>query len=115
MYKKLTRTEAAAIVAAGGATLNKGARTVSFKKGFQVSKKDGYILNAEKIGEIAGAINEILNRMGGADFCGVWVDGGRVYIDISERIKNRKKAEAIGRGRRQLSIFDWSKNDCIFL
>lgn len=111
----LNKNDVKKIIKAGGATLNKKGMAITFKKGFQVSKKDCYILNVEKVAEITGAVNDVLNRINAADFCGVWIDGGRAYIDISERIKNRKKAIAVGVARRQISVFDWSKKDCINL
>ena len=71
--------------------LSEGGAAVKFVKGFQISKKDCYIIKAEKVNEIAGAIRDVLNRIGANEFCGVWVDSGRVYIDISERIKRDRK------------------------
>lgn len=74
------------IIQNGGATLNESGRAVSFRRGYQVSKKDCYILNTRHTNKILKAVNGILNSLKPGEFCGVWVDGGRVYVDISERI-----------------------------
>lgn len=113
MTNKAKKIDVVKILSEGGATLDKNGAAVKFVKGFQVSKKDCYIIKAEKVNEIAGAIRDVLNRIGANEFCGVWVDSGRVYIDISERIKNKKKAVAVGVARKQISIFDWATGDCI--
>lgn len=102
------------IIKNGGATLSSDGLEVNYNSGYQVSKKDCYTIKAEKITEIKKAVFEILKRIKKSDFCGIWVDGGLVYIDISERIKNAKKALAIGRSRKQISIFDWALKNCIY-
>lgn len=112
---EITKNEIKNIIDAGGATLDAGGHSVTFRRGYQVSRRDCYTLNAENVNEIAGAVRDVLKRLKTGDFCGVWVDGGKCYIDISERIKNRKKAENVGRARRQISIYDWQAGECIFL
>ena len=39
-------------------------------------------------------------------FLGSWVDGEKVYLDISEKVDNRQQAEAIGNDRNQIAIWD---------
>ena len=104
------------IIANGGATLDRNGANVNFKSGYQVSKKDCYTLNAEKITDVKKAVEKVLNRISHESglFCGVWVDSGLVYIDISERIKSRKKALNVGKARKQISIFDWRAGDCVY-
>lgn len=87
------------IIQNGGATLDDSGRPVSFKRGYQVSKKDCYILNVRHTNKILKAVNGILNGLRPGEFCGLWVDGGRVYVDISERIPNRRAAGLTKRGR----------------
>ena len=104
------------IVKQGGATLNKNGEAVNFRDGFQVSKKDCYTINAESLNEIKKAVKTVLKRIGHESglFCGIWVDSGLVYIDISERIKSRKKAVNVGKARHQISVFDWRAGDCVY-
>lgn len=104
------------IVKQGGATLDRNGEAVNFRDGFQVSKKDCYKINAESLNEIKKAIKTVLKRIGHESglFCGIWVDSGLVYIDISERIKSRKKAVKIGKARHQISVFDWCAGDCVY-
>ena len=107
---------AAEIVRQGGATLDRSGEAVNFRDGFQVSKKDCYKINAESLNEIKKAIKTVLKRISHESglFCGVWVDSGLVYIDISERIKSRKKALNVGKARKQISVFDWRAGDCVY-
>lgn len=104
------------IVKQGGATLDKNGEAVNFRDGFQVSKKDCYTINAESLNEIKKAVKTILKRIGHESglFCGIWVDSGLVYIDISERIKSRKKAVNVGKARHQISVYDWRAGDCVY-
>ena len=44
---------------------------------------------------------------------GIWIDGGRAYVDISERIANRAHALKVGRERKQLSVWAWAKNEAV--
>lgn len=102
------------IIQNGGATLDDSGRPVSFRRGYQVSKKDCYILNARHTNKILKAINGILNSLKPGEFCGLWVDGGRVYVDISERITRKRDALKIGRERAQISVYDWRTGAAIF-
>lgn len=102
------------IIQNGGATLNKSGRPVSFKRSYQVSKKDCFTLSVRHTNKILTAVNSLLNGLKPGEFCGLWVDGGRVYVDISERITNKRAALKIGRERAQISIFDWRAAACIY-
>lgn len=104
------------IIANGGATLDRNGASVNFKSGYQVSRKDCYTLNAENLNEIKKAVKTVLKRISHESglFCGVWVDSGLVYIDISERVKSLKKALRVGKARKQISIFSWSSGDCVY-
>lgn len=104
------------IISNGGATLDRNGASVNFKNGYQVSRKDCYTLNAEKLNDVKKAVEKVLNRIAKEKnlFCGVWVDSGLVYIDISERIKSLKKALRVGKARKQISVFCWSSGDCVY-
>ena len=99
----------------GGATLNKKGQAVNFSKGFQVSKKDCFILKLTELEKIRTAATELLEELKSGEFLGLWVDGGLVYVDISQKIKNFNKAKKMGLDLKQLSIFNWASKNCIFL
>lgn len=103
------------IIANGGATLNSDGAEVSFNDGYQVSKRDCYIIAVERVNLICKKTNALLQTLKKGDFVGLWIDGGRVYIDISVRIRKQEKAERIGRSLKQLAVYDWSVGECISL
>lgn len=102
------------IIQNGGATLDDSGRPVSFRRGYQVSKKDCYTLNVKHTNKILRAVNSLLNGLKPGEFCGLWVDGGHVYVDISERITSKRAALKLGRERAQISVFDWRAAACIY-
>lgn len=103
------------IIRNGGATLDGDGRPVHYTRGYQVSRRDCYVLDVARVGRILRAVNRLLRRAKAGDFVGVWIDGGRVYIDISERVDRLSDAMRIGIERRQKSIYDWCCNRCISL
>jgi len=103
------------IIKNGGATLNKSGESVHYSRGYQVSFRDCYTLNAENVGGILRAVNELLNTITAGEFVGLWVDSGLVYIDVSERIERLSAAIVAGIERKQKSIFDWCLSRCIGL
>lgn len=102
------------IIKNGGATLNKKGNAVTFKNGYQVSKKDCYILNINNTNEVLIAINNTLNTINKNEFCGIWVEDNKIYIDISIKINTLKNALKLGKELNQISIFDWSNKKCIY-
>lgn len=111
----MTINELKKIIENGGATLNKDGASVSFNRGYQVSKKDCYTLNVENVNGILKAVNGLLNSITAGEFVGLWVDAGLIYIDISERIDRLSVAIPLGVARKQKSIFDWCMSRCIGL
>lgn len=112
--KKTTALNIAEVIRAGGATLNSNGEAVNFNNGYQVSKKDCYKLEVKNIDKITISVEKLLNGLKRGDFVGIWVDGGYIYIDISERIHNLKRALRVGKARKQISIFKWSDATCIY-
>lgn len=110
----MKRIDLLEIIENGGATLDGNGAAVTFARGYQVSKKDCYILTIGETGKILRAVNKILNGLQRGEYCGIWVDGGRVYIDVSERIKNRRAALRIGKARKQISVYDWRAGACVY-
>ncbi|MBQ8319519.1 MAG: hypothetical protein IJX81_01405 [Clostridia bacterium] len=113
MKNTITKNDLKKFLTNGGATLNERAEAVNFANGFQVSKKDFYILPVSNVGAILAAVNALLNTAKKGEFVGLWCDDGKCYIDISERVKNEKKALRLGTARKQKSIFDWGRGVAI--
>lgn len=99
----------------GGLTVNKSGLAVEFKKGYQVSKKDCFVIGIDKKAECLKAIKNVLDRITNNEFCGLWVDGGKLYADISINILDREKAIEMGEKLKQISIFNWTIKSCINL
>lgn len=99
----------------GGLTVNKSGLAVEFKKGYQVSKKDCFIIGIDKKAECLKAVKNVLDKITKDEFCGLWVDDGKLYADISINILDRKKAVEMGERLKQISIFEWATKSCINL
>ncbi len=102
------------IIQNGGATLDRNGNAIEFKSGYQVSKKDCFVFTVGNAKKIVRAVNKILKGLTADEFCGIWIDGGRAYVDISERIRDRRAALKVGRERKQISIFDWRAGACVY-
>ena len=103
------------IIRNGGATLDGNGCPVHYARGYQVSRRDCYVLNVARVGRILRAVNRLLRNGKAGDFVGVWIDGGRAYIDISERVDRLSDAIRAGMERGQKSIYDWCCDRCISL
>ena len=102
------------IIKNNGATLDKNGEAVNFKKGYQVSKVDGVKLNINNTAKVLAAINDTLHTIINEEFCGLWIEKGYIYIDISIKVNTLEKALKMGRELKQISIFDWSTKNCIY-
>lgn len=111
----MKKIELLEILRAGGATLDGDGSPVHYERGYQVSSRDCYVLDVSNVGAILRAVNGLLRDGKAGDFVGVWVDGGRAYIDISEHVDRLSDAMRIGIERKQKSIYDWCCNRCIHL
>ena len=104
------------IIKKGGVTLTSQGLQVNFKKGYQVSFKDCYILEVDNIDIILKKVNYLLNYYKKINcYIGLWIDSNKIYIDLSKKIDNLKNALNFGKSRQQISIFDWNKKECIYL
>ena len=110
----MKRIDILKILKDGGATLDASGAAVSFRRGYQVSRKDCFVLNVRNVNKILRAVRSVLASLTAGEYCGIWVDGGRVYVDISERISRKRDALKIGRERAQISVFDWRTGAAIF-
>ena len=90
-----------------GATINADGEAIAFRTGFQVSKCDLAIIPVYRLRKYQ--IIEALNLINEDECLGIWIDKGKAYIDISERISNYKHALKVGRDRKQLSVWAWKK------
>lgn len=103
------------LIQKNGATLDKNEKQVNFKNGYQVSKKDCYILDLTNTKDILNKINGLFKSLKPGEFLGLWVEDNKIYIDISIKINNLKNAINFGKVNNQLSIFDWATKNCIYL
>lgn len=87
-----------------GMTLKNGEK-INYSTGFQVADHGFELKDAEE------AYKTIKDMDGN---CGVWYSDGIYYIDHSFRVKSLKRALAIGRAHKQISIFGWKKKNLIF-
>lgn len=110
----MKRIDLLKILKDGGATLDASGAAVSFRRGYQVSRKDCFVLNVRNTNKILRAVRSVLASLTAGEYCGIWVDGGRVYVDVSERIARKRDALKIGRERAQISVFDWRTGAAIY-
>lgn len=94
-----------------GATLNNCGNAVNYKTGFQVSKLDITVLPTYKLTK--KLISVLLTTINSDEYLGIWIDGGKAYIDLSERIANRAHALKVGRDRKQISVWAWAKGEAV--
>lgn len=100
-----------AIKANKGATLNNNGEAMTYKTGFQVSKRDLYIIPVKQLTK--RLITATLAVLRDDECLGIWIDGGRAYVDMSERISNYKHALKVGRDRKQISVWSWNKGEAV--
>lgn len=100
-----------AIKANKGATLNNNGIAVSYKTGFQVSKRDLYVMPIRQLTK--RLIVATLAVLRDDEYLGIWIDDGKAYVDMSERISNYKHALKVGRDRKQISVWSWNKGEAV--
>lgn len=110
--KNITNATVKSIIKNGGATINKNGNRVIMKTGYQVSKEDLIVVSLNEFGkDILKSLIQKLSRRG--EYLGVWIDNGRVYIDISYRASTKKQAMDAGRELNQLSVLRWRDGKCL--
>ena len=108
------------IVKNGGATLDTTLKPVKLERGYCVSLEGHEVLlnlNDPKIKELAREtmkMQAVKARKLGA-YVGAWVDGGKLYLDISKIVLGRQKAMKLGRLNHQLAIYDNEKAESVYL
>lgn len=105
----------------GGITLNHNGKVAKLNSGFSVSKKqyekvynsiesldletlNNYLLLARKINKTNKTYKV---------WVGLWIDSGKLYLDISMNIENKGIAIQVARQEKQLAIFDNFNKVCI--
>ena len=66
----MKRIDLLEIIANGGATLDASGAAVTFGRGYQVSKKDCFILTIGETGKILRAVRSVLASLKAGEFCG---------------------------------------------
>ena len=96
----------------GGATINYKGVAVAMVSGYQVSKKDlGRVAVADFTTQMIDDVVAYGLKRG--EYCGIWVDDGFVYVDISIRIASKSKAMEMGKQLNQLSVLRWKDMVCL--
>ena len=105
------------IIKNGGATIStKTKKQVNYKTGFQVSFCDCYTIELTDLNDILNKINKLLKEnQNNNNFVGLWVENNKIYIDLSNRIKRKNVALIFGALKNQISIFEWSTKNCIYI
>ena len=100
------------IIDNGGATINHKGESVQMVSGYQVSKRDlGRVAISDFTQDMINAVVAYGLRRG--EYCGIWVDDGFVYVDISVRIATKQAAMSKGKQLNQLSILRWRDMVCL--
>jgi hypothetical protein len=86
---------------------------LTLKKGKKITYKTGYQVATEGIAttDPREAINAV-KAYGGN--CGIWLEDGIYYIDLSRRVNTKREALEIGRACNQISVLKWADMSLIY-
>ena len=100
------------IINNGGATINYKGESVQMVSGYQVSKRDlGRVIINDFTQQM---INDVVScGLSRGKYCGIWIDDGFVYVDISIRVPTKARAMDMGKQLNQLSILRWRDMACL--
>ncbi len=101
------------IIANGGMTINKECESVKGTTGYQVSIQDMQIIKVRDLRK--KSLIAMLDSLPAGSCLGVWIEKGLAYIDNSKLITNKKKAIDFGKAKKQISIYDWAKQEVVYL
>lgn len=87
------------IINNGGGNL-KAWQPVNYSSGYMVAIEDGTIIDIKDIDSIINYIDSVNGS------CGLWVNDGKLYIDISINIESLDEALKIAIEKNELAIFD---------
>ena len=110
--KNITISTIKSIIRKGGATFNRNQERVTLKTGYQVSKCDLLVIPTESLTRdlLKALIKRLASR---GEYLGVWIDNGKVYVDISCRVATKRDAMQMGRDLNQLSVLRWADMQCL--
>lgn len=99
-----------------GLTLTSEGEIASLKNGFMVSLY-GYekVIKDIKYLELAQVKSYLKKAKKLNAFVGFWIDEGKIYLDISVNVGDKKEALRIAKENKQLAIFDCSDMETIRL
>ena len=97
----------------GGLTLNKKGQPIMLKSGYQVSIYDCAKTPLQDFDD--NIVKQLADKINRGEYVGLWIDNGYVYADISKRIATKKDACKKGKELNQLAIFDWKRNESLYL
>lgn len=98
----------------GGATIDHKGRLIKMVSGYQVSRQDIAIVAVDHFeqADVDDIVRGLTKR---GEYAGFWVSEGLVYIDKSERIATKREALRVGAERKQQSVWNWSKQDLVWV
>jgi hypothetical protein len=122
MYFKMNRDYVVAMMNDGGGTLavlRDGDFldvSTAIDNGYGVSLKGGKVIDLD--GMTAESISDMIvdfakNMTTG--FLGLWVDGGKLYLDSTTIYYDFKKAMNVARDNEQLAVYDFAKRKAVAL
>jgi hypothetical protein len=110
--KNITTATVKSIIRNGGATINSKGERVNLKSGYQVSKCDLLIIPVAELTKYI--IKEMMTKLAArGEYLGLWIDDGKVYVDISCRVATKRDAMQMGRDLNQLSVLRWRDGECL--
>jgi len=103
------------INANGGATVARATGTlVTFDAGYQVALAGAEtVVGAVTVEALRDYISSVRDVMPQAPFYGFWVDGGRLFSDLSVHVEDRAEALRMGAAESQIAVWDWAAFDAV--
>lgn len=100
------------VVKRGGATLDMAGEDIAYNFGYQVSIRDLRVVKARNLRkkDIMAMLKNISNGN-----LGIWIDKGLAYIDNSITLEHLDDAIQVGKAFNQISIWDWKRNEAVYL
>ena len=100
----------------GGATLTSTLQNADLKNGYMVSEVGAErVFGLDEVEAIEETLIEYSEKITSSQYVGAWVDGNKLYIDISRHYKSQKQALRVGADNKQLAIFDIARGESIYI
>ena len=99
----------------GGATLKSNGDHLALNAGYMVSL-DGYEKQLKIDGLALNELNKYLLLVKKLKaYCGLWIDNGVLFLDISIRVNDLKLAKSLAIKNKQLAIYDLATATTIYI